>query len=151
MLMMLPAISDTLSMVPVTSRRAYSFLSAGTRLPVCPITDTPHLPTISAKRSIDWSIDRPGIDSSLSRVPPVCPSPRPDILATCPPAAATRGPTIRVVVSATPPVECLSTFTPGIGDRSILSPDSTIVSVSSVVSCLSMPRNQMAISMAAAW
>ena len=50
--------------------------------------------------------------SNLSVVPPVWPKPRPLILATGTPQAATRGASTRVVVSPTPPVECLSTLTP---------------------------------------
>ena len=55
------------------------------------------------------SVRRPGIDSSLSRVPPVCPSPRPDSFATASPSAAAIGANTSVTPSATPPVECLST------------------------------------------
>ena len=51
---------------------------------------------------------QPGIDSSLSRVPPVWPSPRPDSCGTGTPQAATRGASGRVILSPTPPVECLS-------------------------------------------
>ena len=42
-------------------------------------------------------------------MPPVCPSPRPLIFPTGTPHAATIGPTAIVVLSPTPPVECLST------------------------------------------
>ena len=52
---------------------------------------------------------QPGIDSSLSRVPPVCPSPRPDSCGTAAPHAATSGVSGSVILSPTPPVECLST------------------------------------------
>jgi hypothetical protein len=45
----------------------------------------------------------PGIDSSLSRVPPVWPSPRPDIFPSGTPQAATMGPTASDVLSPTPP------------------------------------------------
>ena len=51
---------------------------------------------------------QPGIDSSLSSVPPVCPSPRPDSCGTATPQAATSGASGRVILSPTPPVECLS-------------------------------------------
>ena len=54
----------------------------------------------------------PGILSSLSTVPPVCPRPRPLILATLTPQAATMGPVTRVVLSPTPPVLCLSALIP---------------------------------------
>src|ERR1039457_3114868 len=58
------------------------------------------------------------MDSSLSSVPPLCPSARPDIIGTTTPAAAARGATMKLVLSPTPPVECLSTFTPGTPERS---------------------------------
>ena len=60
---------------------------------------------------------KPGIDSSLSSVPPVCPRPRPEIIGTTTPAAAAMGAQIRLVLSPTPPVECLSTLTPGMSAR----------------------------------
>ena len=84
-------------------------------------------------------------------VPPVNPSPRPLILATGTPQAATRGATTKVVLSPTPPVLCLSTFTPGMEDRSTISPDWAIHQVSWAVSVGSIPRYQMAMSSAAAW
>src|SRR5213596_2506569 len=46
--------------------------------------------------------------SSLSRVPPVWPSPRPEIIGTAPPQAATIGASSSETLSPTPPVECLS-------------------------------------------
>ena len=55
---------------------------------------------------------KPFIDSTLSSVPPVWPKPRPDILATLAPQAATIGVKERLVLSPTPPVECLSTLIP---------------------------------------
>ena len=100
-------------------------------------------------RSSVSSTDRPGMDSSLSSVPPVCPSPRPLIFATGTPHAATSGARISVVVSPTPPVECLSIFLPGIADRSHTSPLSRMASVRSVVSCAVMPFKRIAISSAA--
>ena len=45
------------------------------------------------------------------------PSARPDIIGTTTPAAAASGATIRLVLSPTPPVECLSTLTPGIAGQ----------------------------------
>ena len=86
--------------------------------------------------------------SSLSSVPPVCPSPRPDILATFAPHAAASGTSTSVVVSPTPPVECLSTHTPSMPDRSTTSPECIISIVRSAVSRASMPRQQIAISSA---
>ena len=75
------------------------------------------------KASMSRSMDSPGMDSSLSSVPPVKPSPRPDILAIFTPQQATRGTRISDVVSPTPPVECLSAFTPTMSERSSVSPE----------------------------
>lgn len=69
------------------------------------------------------------LSKDLSKVPPVCPSPLPDILATGTPQAAIKGAKAIVVLSPTPPVECLSTFTPFIADKSITSPEFIIASV----------------------
>ena len=91
------------------------------------------------------------MDSSLSSVPPVKPRPRPDIFAIFTPQAATRGTRISEVVSPTPPVECLSAFTPGMSDRFSVSPDFSMASVSARVSRSVMPLMQMAISSAEAW
>ena len=65
--------------------------------------------TCSTNASVVSSTSNPGIASSLSSVPPVCPSPRPLIFPNGTPQAATIGPTASVVLSPTPPVECLST------------------------------------------
>ncbi len=81
------------------------------------------------------------MDSSLSRVPPVCPSPRPDSLATWAPHAASSGATTSVVVSPTPPVECLSTVGPARSDRSTVSPESTSTSVIATASAVEKPRS----------
>ena len=89
-----------------------------------------------------------GIDSSLSSVPPVCPRPRPDILATLAPQAATIGKSTKEVLSPTPPVECLSTFTPSIPERSTISPLWYMALVKSKISRSSIPLNMMAISKA---
>ncbi len=143
------AISGRLSTVAVTSRSAYSVLSAGASMPVCPITATPMRLTCSRKASPESATDIPGIDSSLSSVPPVCPSPRPLIFATGTPQAATSGARISVVVSPTPPVECLSTLMPGMLLRSTVSPLFCIASVRAVVSRAVMPLSRMAMSRAA--
>ncbi len=65
----------------------------------------------------------PGIASSLSSVPPVCPSPRPDSFATASPSAAPSGANASVTPSATPPVECLSTFGREIPSSASVSPE----------------------------
>ena len=68
-------------------------------------------------------------------MPPVCPSPRPLIFPNGTPHAATIGPTAIVVLSPTPPVECLSTTVrPSAACRSSVSPLRTIASVSANVS-----------------
>ena len=90
------------------------------------------------------------MDSSLSTVPPVCPNPRPLILATRTPKEATTGATISVVLSPTPPVLCLSTLIPSIEERSTKSPDCAILLVSAAVSCGVIPFRKIAISRALA-
>ena len=68
-------------------------------------------------------------------MPPVCPSPRPDIFPSGTPHAATIGPTAIDVLSPTPPVECLSTtLRPSAAPRSSVSPERIIASVSAWVS-----------------
>ena len=91
---------------------------------------------------------KPGKLSSLSSVPPVCPRPRPDIFAMCTPWAATIGSSASEVLSPTPPVECLSAFTPEMAPRSSVSPLCIIARVISSVSRLVMPRHTMAMSRA---
>ena len=94
---------------------------------------------------------KPGMASSLSSVPPVCPRPRPLIIGTASPPAATSGARISDVLSPTPPVECLSTaFTPR-AVRSSISPERSIASVRCAVSARDSPRTCAAISQAAAW
>jgi hypothetical protein len=80
------------------------------------------------------SVRSPGMASSLSIVPPVCPRPRPESFATWQPAAASSGATTNVVVSPTPPVECLSTVGPRSPERSTVSPEATNASVSATAS-----------------
>ena len=65
------AISGMLSTVPVTSRSAYIFLSAGVRFPDCPMTHRPISFTMRKNSSRSSATCMPGIDSSLSTVPPV--------------------------------------------------------------------------------
>ncbi len=91
------------------------------------------------------------MDSILSSVPPVNPSPRPDILPTGKPQAATVGSTTRVVLSPTPPVECLSTAIGTTPVKSIFSPELAIARVRSLVSLGVIPFNRTAIAQADAW
>ena len=145
LLMIEEAISPKLSTVAVTSRSAYSFLSAGVMCAVCPMTAMPILRTCARNASGSRLVRKPGMDSILSTVPPVKPSPRPLILAIGTPQAEASGATISVVLSPTPPVECLSTLIPGIDDRSTVSPEYRIASVSSKVSLRESPRKKIAI------
>ena len=131
LLIMELAISDILSTVAVTSRRAYSFLSAGARSAVCPIMAMPISFTLSINCSVVRDVLKPAKLSSLSMVPPVCPRPLPLILATGIPHAATIGVSAREVLSPTPPVLCLSTLQPLMADKSSMSPLSAIAMVSS--------------------
>ena len=91
------------------------------------------------------------MDSSLSRVPPVCPRPRPEIMGTYTPQAAARGARTRLVLSPTPPVECLSALGPSSSDRSRTSPVRIMDSVRARVSAGVMPRKNTAMAKAAAW
>ncbi len=112
LLIMLDAIKETLSTVAVTSLKAYNFLSAGAKSPVWPPTAILIVLTLLMNFSVGISTEKPLKASNLSMVPPVCPRPLPDILATGIPNAATIGVSTKVVVSPTPPVLCLSTLTP---------------------------------------
>src|SRR5680860_6197 len=93
----LEAIRATDSTVAVTSRSAYSARSAGTRRSDCAATTQPTLRATASSSSLVSCTRMPGIDSSLSSVPPVCPSPRPASVTTAQPAAASRGATSIVV------------------------------------------------------
>ena len=151
LLIMELAIRDILSTVAVTSRRAYNFLSAGARSAVCPIMEMPISSTclMNCERLI--SVVKPAKLSSLSMVPPVCPSPRPLILAILTPQAATMGARAKEVLSPTPPVLCLSTFIPRISDRSSISPLWAMAMVRARVSSSSIPLKYTAIIRAETW
>ena len=90
------------------------------------------------------------MDSSLSSVPPVWPSPRPLTMGTTTPHAAASGASIRDTLSPTPPVLCLSTVRPS-ADRSKVSPERIISSARAAVSAKSIPLRNIAISSADAW
>ena len=92
----------------------------------------------------------PGIASSLSIVPPVNPNPLPDIFAIFTPHAATNGARTNVVLSPTPPVECLST-TGCKSFRFIISPLFNIMSVRLNVSCFVIPLITIAINNELIW
>ena len=139
LLITLDAIRAVLSTVAVTSRSAYIALSAGTRSAVWAHTARPTRSTWSISSPVESSVRMPGIESSLSSVPPVCPSPRPESFTTCIPSSAASGATTRVVPSPTPPVECLSTVGPDRRDRSSRSPESTIAAVRATASSRENP------------
>ena len=147
----LDAISGTDGTVAVTSRSAYSSLSAGTSFGDCAATAIPISCTCLMNRSGSRSTVSPGTDSSLSSVPPVWASARPLSFGTFTPHAAANGPATSVTLSPTPPVECLSTLIPGMEWRSRTSPLATIAWVSARVSDGVMPRTHTAISQAAIW
>src|ERR1035438_3905696 len=87
------------STVAVTSRSAYSLRSAGTRRSVWPMKQSPSSANCFSNSSAVRSVRKPGMDSSLSSVPPVWPRARPDIIGTTTPAAAAKGATMKLVLS----------------------------------------------------
>ena len=98
--------------------------------------------------SFDSAARQPGIASSLSRVPPVWPRPRPESCGTATPQAATSGASGRVILSPTPPVECLSAVGRESVEKSIRSPDAIIAAVQRAISRRSMPLSRIAIASA---
>ena len=123
------AMSGMLSIVAVTSRTAYMRLSAGTVCSVCPATAPPMRPICAANSSAVRAVRKPAKLSSLSSVPPVCPSPLPEYFAQRTPRLHSTGTRMSVVESDTPPVECLSAMTPETGGRTGRSPLAAIASV----------------------
>jgi hypothetical protein len=98
---------------------------------------------------LDSVARQPGIDSNLSSVPPVCPSPRPESCGTATPQAATSGVNGSVILSPTPPVECLSTVGRPTLDRSRRSPLAIMAAVHRAISAAVMPRSRIAMANAA--
>ncbi len=148
LLMIELAMSGIDSTVAVTSRSAYSLRSAGASVGVAAHTTAPTSASWRSMSAMDSSARQPGIDSSLSRVPPVCPRPRPDICGTAAPHAATSGANGSVILSPTPPVECLSTVGRSPPSRN-RSPESSIAPVQRAVSAASIPRRKIAMASAA--
>ena len=144
LLMMELAMSGIASTVPGTSRSAYSFLSAGARPdPAAQMT----APTSSSWRiiaSLDRAACQPATDSSLSSVPPVWPRPRPDSCGTATPNTATSGASGRVILSPTPPVECLSAVGRDRPEKSIRSPLAIIAAVQVAISRRVIPLSRTA-------
>ena len=94
---------------------------------------------------------KPGIDSSLSSVPPEWPSARPEIIGTFSPASRRerRDDERRLVADA--PVLCLSTFVPGTSSRSRIVPLRSMISVRARVSSRVMPFTATAMRKAETW
>ncbi len=149
LLMIDEAMSGIDSTVPVTSRSAYSLRSAGASASPAAHTTAPTSLSCRTKSAFDTAARQPGIASSLSSVPPVCPSPRPDNCGTAAPHAATSGASGRVILSPTPPVECLSVVGRVTPDRSRRSPEATIAAVHRDSSDAVSPRSSTAIASAA--
>ncbi len=126
--------------VPLTSRNAYIALSAGTIRAVCPQITHPTVCTFFTMRSKSSAVVNPGIASNLSSVPPVMPSPRPEIIGTRKPRHASNGASGSETLSPTPPVECLSTNGLGSSGNFSTSPESRMAMVNALVSGVVSPR-----------
>mmetsp|Transcript_1057 Transcript_1057/g.2601 ORF Transcript_1057/g.2601 Transcript_1057/m.2601 type:complete len:204 (-) Transcript_1057:154-765(-) len=144
-------ISGSEEVVAVTSRSAYSFLSTGQMAGIGEMITTPISESCFRISSMESSVRNPGIDSSLSSVPPVCPNPRPDIIGTHSPSEAARGASASETLSPTPPVECLSTTGRVWKEQSNVAPLSVIAWRRCPVSASVIPRMYTAISHAEAW
>ena len=99
-------------------------------------------------RSLDRSACHPGMASILSRVPPVWPSPRPESCGTATPKLATSGASGSVILSPTPPVECLSAVGRDSAWKFMRSPESIMACVHREISVRSMPLRKMAMARA---
>ncbi len=139
------------STVPVASRSAYRRRSAGTSVSDWPASTRPVRARMSRNSGGSRAVRKPGIVSSLSRVPPVWPRARPLIIGTATPQAATMGPRGMLTLSPTPPVECLSTLAAGTWEKSRVSPECSMASVHAASSSPSSPSLKMAISRADIW
>jgi hypothetical protein len=118
---------------------------------LCPIMKTPMLLSwASARRSSMWML-KPGMLSSLSRVPPVMPRPRPEIIGTQLSSQASNGASTSEVLSPMPPVECLSILGGEPSGYSSTVPLSIIAVVRCWVSAAVMPRKKTAIAQALIW
>ena len=91
------------------------------------------------------------MDSILSAVPPVRPSPRPVSDGTPSPHAAASGWMTSESLSPTPPVECLSAVGTDKSSHERRSPESRIAVVKARVSASVMPLQHTAIAKAAIW
>ena len=84
-------------------------------------------------------------------MPPVMPRPRPEIMGTAAPQAATSGASGSDILSPMPPVECLSTVGRPRSEKSSTSPERIMASVMAASSALVMPRKKTAMAKAAIW
>src|SRR5207237_262327 len=116
-----------------------------------PLIAHPIFMTWARSSASDRPVRNPGMASSLSSVPPVWPRPRPDIIGTATPHAATRGASTSDTLSPTPPVECLSTRGVDHESKEIRWPEASIASVRAASSGRSSPRSSTAISSADIW
>ena len=85
--------SGMLSTVAVASRSEYNTESAGAISSLALQMAQPTSRTLATSSSIDNVTRNPGIDSSLSSVPPVCPRLLPEIIGTSSPQAEAKGAT----------------------------------------------------------
>ena len=76
------------------------------------------------------------------------PRPRPDSWGTATPQAATSGASGRVILSPTPPVECLSAVGRDSDEKSIRSPEAIIAAVQREISRRFIPLSRIAIASA---
>mmetsp|Transcript_9686 Transcript_9686/g.22375 ORF Transcript_9686/g.22375 Transcript_9686/m.22375 type:complete len:250 (-) Transcript_9686:336-1085(-) len=132
--------SESDLVVPVWSRRRYTFLSTGAMVEVAPKTATPMSESCDRISELLRFVRMPGIASSLLSVPPVCPRLRPLIIGTAKPQLDARGAKTRETLSPTPPVECLSAAGMPNELRSILSPLLVNAMVRAAVSASVIPR-----------
>ena len=132
------------STVPVTSRSAYSLRSAGASPDPAWQMTAPTSSSCAIISSLLSAARQPGIDSSLSSVPPVWPRPRPDSCGTATPNTATSGASGSVILSPTPPVECLSAVGRDSPEKSIRSPLAIMAAVQRAISARSMPLSRIA-------
>jgi hypothetical protein len=146
--MMLEAINGMASTVPVVSRSAYRRLSAGASPDPAAQMTAPTSVNCRIISSLVRAARQPGMLSSLSSVPPVCPRPRPDSCGTATPNTATSGASGRVILSPTPPVECLSEVGLSSAAKLIRSPLAIIAIVRSRISRRSIPFRRIAIASA---
>ena len=123
-------------------------MSAGARPEPAAQTTAPTWASCASNSSLLKAARQPGMDSILSRVPPVCPRPRPDSCGTATSKAATRGARGRVILSPTPPVECLSAVGLPSDEKSMRWPEAIIAAVQRAISSWSMPLSRIAIASA---